>query len=88
MVSELEEKVIMRRDYETRLREMNLKYDKEHQQLNELILMAEKKFENAQSATSIRDIEHTAKTKKQNTSFQSIFAEKRNLENQIANKNK
>ena len=26
LVSELEEKVIMRRDYETRLREMNLKY--------------------------------------------------------------
>lgn len=41
--------------------------------------MAEKKFENAHSATSIRDIEHTAKSKKQNTSFQTIFAEKRNL---------
>lgn len=88
MVSELEEKVIMRRDYETRLREMNLKYEREHQQLNDLILMAEKKFENAHSATSLRDIDHTAKTKKQHTTFQGIFAEKRNLETQIANKNK
>lgn len=34
LVAELEAKVLMRRDYETRLREMNLKYDREHQQLN------------------------------------------------------
>lgn len=69
----------MRRDYETRLREMNLKYEREHQQLNELILMAEKNFQNAHSATSLRDIEHSAKTKKQHTTFEEKIAEKRNL---------
>ena len=69
LISELEEKVLLRRDYETRLREMNLKYEREHQQLNELILMAEKNFQNAHSATSLRDIEHSAKTKKQHTTF-------------------
>ena len=67
---------------------MNLKWEREHQQLEDLILMAEKKFENAHSQTSIRDIEHTSKIKRQNTNIQTIFTEKRSLESQIANKSK
>lgn len=50
--------------------------------------MAEKNFQNAHSATSLRDIDHSAKTKKQHTSFEEKIAEKRTLEAQIVNKNK
>jgi chromosome segregation ATPase len=78
----------MRKDYENRLNEMNIKYDREHQQLHDLLVLAGKNFENAKSQTSIRDIEHNSKLKRQNTSIQGIVTEKRSLENQIKNKNK
>lgn len=78
----------MRKDYENRLGEINLKYDREHQQLHDLLALAEKNYDNVRSQTSIRDIEHNSKLKRQNTSIQSIVGEKRSLENQIKNKNK
>lgn len=69
----------MRRDYENRLNEMNVKYDREHKQLNDLLLLAEKNYENVQSHTSLRHIEHGSKLKRHNTSVNSIISEKRNL---------
>lgn len=88
LVQEIDEKLLMRKDYENRLNEMNIKYDREHQQLHDLLVLAGKNFENAKSQTSIRDIEHNSKLKRQNTSIQGIVTEKRSLENQIKNKNK
>jgi SMC interacting uncharacterized protein involved in chromosome segregation len=51
-------------------------------------MLAEKNDENVRSQTSICDIEHDSKLKRHNTSLSSIMLEKRNLENQIKNKNK
>ena len=65
---------------------MNIKYDREH--LHDLLVLAEKNYDNVKSQTSVRDIEHNSKLKRQNTSIQSIVTEKRTLENQIKNKNK
>jgi DNA repair exonuclease SbcCD ATPase subunit len=88
LIQEVEEKLLMRKDYENRLNEMNVKYDREHKQLNDLLMLAEKNYENVRSQTSIRDIEHGSKLKSHNISLSSIMLEKRNLENQIKNKNK
>lgn len=88
LIKEVEEKLMMRKDYENRLNEMNVKYDREHKQLNDLLLLAEKNYDNVKSQTSIRDIEHGSKLKRHNTSINNIMLEKRNLENQIKNKNK
>jgi hypothetical protein len=87
LVQEIEEKLLMRKDYENRLNEMNVKYDREHQQLHDLLVLADKNYDNVKSQTSIRDIEHS-KLKRQNTNIQGIINEKRSLENQIKNKNK
>jgi hypothetical protein len=87
-VQEIEEKLLMRNDYENRLNEMNVKYDREHQQLHDLLVLADKNYDNVKSQTSIRDIEHNSKLKRQNTNIQGIINEKRSLENQIKNKNK
>jgi septal ring factor EnvC (AmiA/AmiB activator) len=78
----------MRKDYENRLSEMNVKYDREHQQLHDLLVLADKNYDNVRSQTSIRDIEHNSKLKRQNTNIQGIVNEKRSLENQIKSKNK
>ncbi len=67
---------------------MTLKFQAEHKQLNDLIMLHEKNYDNARSQTSIRDIEHGSKLKRHNTSVGLMINEKRNLENQIKNKNK
>jgi len=72
LVQEIDEKLLMRKDYENRLNEMNIKYEREHQQLHDLLVLAEKNYDNAKSQTSIRDIEHNSKLKRQNTNLLDI----------------
>lgn len=88
LAEEVQNNLDMRTDYENRLNEFKIKYEREHQQLQDLIALHEKQHENQTSKMSLTFIEHSDKMQKQSLNKKELVNEIRELERQISSKNK
>lgn len=81
-------KLELRKEYDNRLNEFKIKYEREHQQLQDLIMLHEKQVENQTSKISMSQIEYTQTLQSKAVDTRKMIAERRQLETQIANKNR
>ena len=88
LAKEVQDRLELRRDYENRLNEFKIKYEREHQQLQDLLIMHEKQIENQTSKQSMTHIEHNSLMQDKANDTKKLMNEKRTLETQINNKNK
>ena len=88
LAREVHTKLELRKEYDNRLNEFKIKYEREHQQLQDLIMLHEKQVENQTSKISMTQIEHIQTVQSKAVDAKKMMAEKRQLETQIANKNK
>ncbi len=84
----MQDKLDLRKDYETRLTDFKVKYEREHQQLHDLLNHKEKQFEAQTSKASLTHIEHNKAVQNTNKTLKDAANEKRQLEAHIQNKNK
>ena len=78
----------LRKEYEVRLEQYKLRYEKEHLQLQDIIAMQDKQFENQTSKVSLTHIQHNSTLEDQALNRKQLEMEKRELEKQIDYKNK
>lgn len=88
LAREVHLKLELRKEYDNRLNEFKIKYEREHQQLQDLLMLHEKSIESQTSKISMTQIEHTQTLQAKAIDMKQMMAEKRSLESQIANKNK
>ena len=87
LAHEVRIKLELRKEYENRLNEFKIKYERQHQQLQDLIMLHEKQIENQTSKASLTHIEHNQLLQTKTIDTKKMINEKRNLETQILNKN-
>jgi len=88
LAGEVHAKLELRKEYDNRLNEFKIKYEREHQQLQDLIMLHEKQVENQTSKISMSQIEYTQTLQSKAVDTRKMIAERRQLETQIANKNR
>ncbi len=72
-------KLELRREYDNRLNEFKIKYEREHQQLQDLIMLHEKQVENQTSKISMTQIEHSQTLQSKAVDTKKMIAERRVL---------
>ena len=84
----VQEKIDLRVDYENRLNNFKALHERDVAQMRDLITMHEKQSDNMGSKNTLTHISHNNQVQQHTLDVKKINEERRNLETQIANKNK
>ena len=79
LTKNVQERLNLRKEYEIRLDQYKIKYEREHQQLQDMIAMQDKHYENQTSKVSLTHIQHNNTMEDQALVRKHLESEKREL---------